>query len=66
MKGLKKQKRHSCQVNEFIYEIIKYNNVRGVRDFALKKVQVSEKPKELKVLVAHDCFIHPVLSLLTV
>lgn len=45
---------------------IKYDNASDFRDFVLKKVQISEKPKKLKVYILNEYFVHHALSLLSV
>lgn len=45
---------------------IKYNNVSGIRGFSLKKVQVSERLKKLKVPIWDEFPIHHVLTLVPV
>lgn len=45
---------------------IKYDSISGVRDFSLKKVQVSESLKKLKVPIADESLVHHVLTLVPV
>lgn len=43
-----------------------YNNVGGVRDFILKKIEASPRLKELEVTIASEFIVHQELNQLSI